>query len=383
VFDAISYIKSEIDDLLRQRDASEQVLRKSEARYRQLVEHAQAGILEFDYQANRITSVNESFLGISGYSKEEVFSKNPLELMTEESRAVFVERLSQRQAGRILSSDSVYQFITKDGQTKWVLLNSNITYDAGQPRKADIVLIDITHLKEIENKLISYQSKLKKLSVQLSRSEESQRRLLASRLHESVSQELFAAQLKLNELQKSMDDPKVTSRLKEVNDQIVKSIKDIRGITYDLSPPVLYDLGLKEAVESLAKSISAQYHLSVKARFIGSLENMDDEIKIITYRVIREIVQNAIKHARAGFIDIIVESKNDTLSVDVSDNGVGFDADTLAEGQYSSDGFGIFDIREKINHLGGHLRIHSTPGSGTRIGLSVPLKETMLTDLKN
>lgn len=383
VFEAISYIKSEIDDLLKDRDESEKVLRESEARYRQLVEHAKAGILEFDFQTNRLISVNDSFLDITGYPKEEIFSLNPMDLMTEESRKIYAKRFSQRLSGEKISSDNAYQFISKSGQKKWVLLNTNITFKDEHPQKAEAVLTDITHLKEVESKLISYQSKLKQLSVQLSRSEESQRHQLASRLHESVSQELFAAQLKVNALEKSIDDSKYSRPLEEIKDQIVKSIKDIRGITYDLSPPVLYDLGLKEAVESLAKSISAQYHLPVKARFNGPFDQIDDEIKIITYRVIREIVQNAIKYARSSFIDIIVENKNNTLNVSVTDNGVGFDADSLSEGHYSNDGFGIFDIREKINHLGGRLTIHSTPGSGTRIGLSVPLKELVSPDLKN
>ena len=373
VFNAVSFIKSEIDDLLKERDASEKVLRESEAQYRQLVEHAKAGILEFDYQANRIISVNDSFLKISGYSKEEIFSMDPLELMTEESRKIYVERLSQRLSGKILSPDSSYEFTTKSGQRIWVLLNSNITYKDGQPRKADIVLIDITPLKKIGNKLNNYQSKLKQLSIQLSKSEETQRRRLASRLHESVSQELFAAQLKINTLEKSLDDPAHNRQLEEIRELIVRSIREIRGVTYDLSPPVLYDLGLKEAVESLVKSIESKYRMAIKATFSGSLENFNDEIKIIIYRVIKEIVQNAIKHARADFINIMIDNTKHHLSVDVIDNGVGFDADSLSEGYYIGDGFGLFDIREKISHLGGHLTINSTPGSGTRIGLSVPL----------
>ena len=219
--------------------------------------------------------------------------------------------------------------------------------------------------------------------MQLSKSEEIQRRQLASRLHESVSQELFAAQLKINAMERSLDDPKFSHQLEEIKTQIVKSIKDIRSITYDLSPPVLYDLGLKEAVESLAKSIQAQYSLSVKARFNGFLEHIDDEIKIIIYRVIKEIIQNAVKHARAGFVSIIIDSNSSRLSVDVTDNGVGFDADCVSEGHSLSDGFGLFDIREKINHLGGDLTIHSTPGSGTRIGFDVPLNEPVHSALKN
>ncbi len=376
VFDAVSYIKSDVDDLLREREAYEQVLRKSEAKYRQLVEHAEAGILEFDYQTNRIISANDSFLGIIGYSKEEIFSMNPVDLMTEDSKNIYLELLSQRLSGKILPTGNSYQFITKSGQRKWVLLNSNITYKEEQPQKADIVLIDITHLKEVENELIRYQERLKQLSIQLSKAEENQRRQLASQLHESVSQELFVAQLKLNVLEKVLNDPKHSRQLDEIKDQIVKSIREIKSITYDLSPTVLYDLGLKEAVEALSKSIEVNYCLTAKARFIGHLEDLDEEIKIIIYRVIKEIIHNVIKHARASSIAINIDNTNNRLCVDVIDNGVGFDTGRLSEGQYTDKGFGLFDIREKINHLGGHLSIHSTPGSGTRIGLVIPLKDS-------
>jgi len=383
VFYALSYIKSEVDDLLNEKDTSEKVLRKSEARFRELVKHAKAGIMEFDYQTNRIVSVNDSLLDISGYTREEVLSMNPMDLMTEESKKIYARRFAQRLAGEIISPDSIYQFLSKSGQKKWVQLNTNVNYKDGQIFKADVVVTDITRLKAVESELVRYQSKLKKLAIELSKSEESQKRHLASRLHESVSQELFAAQLKLNALEKSLDDPKYFRRLEEIKEQIVKSIKDIRNITYDLSPPVLYDLGLKEAVESLVKSIESKYRFPVKARFSGPLENINDEIKIITYRVIREIVQNSIKHARASFADIIINNKNNVLSIDVTDNGVGFDTDIISEGHHINDGFGLFDIKEKINHLGGHLTIYSTPGSGTRICLSIPLNGISSSALKN
>jgi len=99
--------------------------------------------------------------------------------------------------------------------------------------------------------------------------------------------------------------------------------------------------------------------------------------------VIKEIVQNSVKHARADFVDIIIDSTDNTLSVDIKDNGVGFDANVVAGGQKTSHGFGLFDVREKINHLGGKVTIHSTPGSGTRIGLNIPLTGTTLNDLNN
>ena len=375
VFDAIRYIKSEVDDLLRQRDATETVLRESEARSRQLVEHARASIIEYDYSVNRIISVNDSFLDITGYSKDEILSMNPFNLMPDESQKLFAERISQLRAGKSVAPDVVYQLISKQNKIKWILFNPSITFKHQQPDTAKIVIIDISHLKEVESKLLDYQSKLKKLSIRMSKSEETQRRQLASQLHESVSQELFAAQLKLNALEKSLNDPKYDHQLDEIKTQIVKSIREIRGITYDLSPPVLYDLGLKEAVKSLAKSIEAKYCLTVKARFNGRLSHLDDDMKIIIYRIIKEILHNSIKHAQADCINIIIDNTNKHLRVDVSDNGVGFDAGSLSEGHYTGDGFGLFDIKEKINHLSGRLTIHSPPGSGTRIGLSVPLND--------
>jgi len=383
VFNAVNYIKSDIDNLLKERDAAEQEFRESEARYRQLVEHAKTGILEFDYQANRIVSVNDSLLDISGYTRNEVLSMNPMDLMAEESKKIYSRRFSQRLAGEIISPDSIYQFISKSGQKKWVQLNTNINYKDGQPYKADVVVTDISHLKAVESELVRYQSKLKQLSIELSKSEESQKRHLASRLHEGVGQELFVAQLKLNELEKALDDPEHQHQLDEIREQILRSIKEVKGVTYDLSPPVLYDLGLKEAVQSLAKSIESKYHLPVKVRFSGPLGSINDEIKIITYRVMKEIVQNTVKHARAGFVDIIINNDNNTLNVDVTDNGGGFDAEGMIVSQYTSDGFGLFDVREKINHLGGQLTIRSTPGSGTRISLNIPVSEPSPSAIKN
>ena len=383
VFEAISYIKSEIDDFLKERDVSEKVLQESEARYRQLVEHARAGILTYDYSANRIISVNDSFLDITGYSKEEIFSVNPLRLMTEESQKIFAERLVLLRAGKNIPHEVSYQLITKQNKIKWILLNPRIIFKHQQPHKANVVITDITHLKKIESELLVYQSKLKQLSIRMSKSEETQRRHLASQLHESVSQELFVAQLKLNAVDKSLDDPEYSRQLDEIKAQIVKSIREIRGITYDLSPPVLYDLGLKDAVELLSKSIEAKHRLTVKSRFRGSLDHLDDDMKIIIYRIIKEIIHNSIKHARADCINIIIDNTNNHLSVDVSDNGVGFDPGSVSKGYYTGDGFGLFDIREKINHLNGRLAIHSTPGSGTRIGLSVPLNPARSPKIKS
>lgn len=376
VFEAISYIKSEIDDLLKEREAAEKDLREREAQYRQLVEHAKAGIMQYDYHTCRAISVNESLLELTGYSQEEFMNMDPLDLMTEESRKIYNDRLAQIMSGKVVSPESVYAFCTRNGGKKWVQLNTNIIYEDGWPCKADIIVTDITPLKEAENELISYQSKLRELGAKLSKSEESQRRQLASQLHESVSQELFVAQLKLNVLEKSLQTDACATQINEIRQQIVKSIREIKAITYDLSPPVLYELGLIDAVKSLVQSAEKKYGLKIKARFNDDLADLEDEIKFTAYRVIKEVLQNAVKHAEADLITMVIEKKGGRLKIAVTDNGIGFDVNRLSQGYYSVDGFGLFDIREKITHLGGEVTIHSTPGFGTRVSLSVPVSDT-------
>ena len=272
-----------------------------------------------------------------------------------------------------IADDAAYEFFTKSGEKKWVLLTANISPEGRLPQKADIIAIDITRIKEAEARLLDYQARLKALTVELSRTEERQRRDLASQLHEGVSQELFAAQLKLASLKHSITDPIQLQRLNEVNAQIVKSIREIKSITYDLSPPVLYDLGLPEALESLAKTFETRHGLKVTVDFQGEPGNCKDEIKHIIYRVVREVLQNTVKHARADRASVFVEKTENDLFVDVTDNGIGFDTSVARENHYNGIGFGLFDIREKISHLGGDLRICSTPGEGTRVSLAVPL----------
>ena len=100
------------------------------------MEHARAGILEFDYATHRIISVNDSFLDICGYSQSEISAMAPEDLMTEPSRKLFKDRLSLRMAGKSVSDDVIYEFLTKKGEKKWVMLTANVTQAGGRPQIA-------------------------------------------------------------------------------------------------------------------------------------------------------------------------------------------------------------------------------------------------------
>ena len=181
-------------------------------------------------------------------------------------------------------------------------------------------------------------------------------------------------QLQLNAFEKSIDNPALLPVLEPIKEQLLKIIKETKNLTFDLSPPVLYDFGFQEALQTLAKSVESKHNINIRAFFEGEMDIFDDEIKVILYRNLKELIHNSIKHADAKNITMHLKSSPSGLNVELRDDGVGFDADNYINEASSSDGFGLFDIKEKLNHLGGHLIIDSAPGKGTSIFMQVPVK---------
>jgi signal transduction histidine kinase len=135
---------------------------------------------------------------------------------------------------------------------------------------------------------------------------------------------------------------------------------------------VLYDLGFQEAMETLAKTIESRHNIPVHTSFEGEMDAIDTEIKVIIYRNVKELIHNTIKHAHARNIDIMLKNNASGLLVTFHDDGTGFAADDYIKGSSTGDGFGLFDIREKLLHLGGNLDIDSRPGAGATIIMRVP-----------
>ncbi len=373
VINAISMIKMEIDSLIQERMAAEKILAESEKRFRQLVEHSHAGIFTYDYQSGTIVRTNDAALAILGLERDAVVGHSPLDFMTPESQVLLKERLALLLAGNPISSVVEYQIVDKSGQIKWVLINAHVNHRGGKPDSANVIMTDISHLKQIEIELLEYQVKLKGLSIKLSMTEEAQRREMASQLHDRVSQELFGAQLQLAAFEKTLNDPEQIRALAGIKDQIVSVIRETKALTFDLSPPVLYDLGFAEAVESLAAATRAKHRFNVQTAFQGEMDRIDEGIKIIYYRNIKELIHNAVKHAAARNIEIRITNARSRLTAEVKDDGDGFDTRYPAGQPDLQKGYGLFDIREKINHLGGSLDILSSPGAGTRVRMTIPL----------
>lgn len=216
------------------------------------------------------------------------------------------------------------------------------------------------------------QEKLRSLAAELELTGERERRQIASDLHDSIGQILSFASRELKTLQKS--SPKeLTSSLRQVSDQLDKAIEQARTLSFDLSPSILYDLGFEVAVEDLVDRFSKEKKIRCCFKSCHMPKPLADDVKILLYRAVRELLINTAKHSHANVVKVSLLRTSSDIYVTVEDDGLGFDASVLSGGLEKVQGFGIFNIQERLVHIGGYFKIDSTKGKGTKVTLVAPL----------
>lgn len=234
-----------------------------------------------------------------------------------------------------------------------------------------MVAMDLTERKHAEEKISLYQRQLRALAAELALSEERERRHLAAELHDRVGQTLAIAKIKLLDLLKSSAYPDLLSPLSEITGMIDTTIQDTHSLIFEISPPVLYQVGFEAAVEWLAEHFHEQYGISIDLRIDGKRNPLKEDLRVALFQAIRELLVNVIKHARATCAKISVKYVGNNLRIVVQDDGLGF-ASSSVERHGTIKGFGLFNIRERLHHLGAEITIESSQGKGTKVTLIVP-----------
>lgn len=144
--------------------------------------------------------------------------------------------------------------------------------------------------------------------------------------------------------------------------------KTVNG--YDLSTPTLYKFGLAAALnELLEEKLQAQHGLHCTFSDDGAEKPLSEDVRILLFQSVRELLINVIKHARAHNVTVDVARQNDSIRITVADDGEGFDADDVLADPSAHRGFGLFNIKERLHLIGGSLAIESQPGQGSRFTL--------------
>ncbi|MHC4286386.1 MAG: sensor histidine kinase [Planctomycetota bacterium] len=148
----------------------------------------------------------------------------------------------------------------------------------------------------------------------------------------------------------------------------------MRSLTFDLSSPILYEFGFEEAVtEWLNEQVEKKHGIATEFKDDGLPKPLDDDIRVIMFRNVRELLINVVKHAHASKVKVSVGKVGDLIRVSVEDDGLGFEPAEAESMVTNKEAFGLFSIRERLEHLGGNLDIDSAPGCGCRITITSPL----------
>lgn len=211
---------------------------------------------------------------------------------------------------------------------------------------------------------------LQEATVKLIHAQEDERRAIARELHDEVGQVLTAVKVDLGLAQRDVQAHGLwIESLGAAQDSTVGAIQAVRDLTQLLHPPALDDLGLVAGIEAMLRSVSRQQQVTVRFTHHGIDGRLALKVERAAYRIVQEALTNVIRHARATACRVALCQDRDVLTIDVDDDGVGFDT---VGGVPRRAGLGLIGIRERVSELGGEYAVHSRAPLGTHLHVELP-----------
>lgn len=357
---------------ITERKRTEETLREINAQLNTLIEAIPDAVYFRDAQS-RYLLVNKAVEEIVGLRKEEIIGKTMDQLLPQDLLEQCRRSDNEAIKHKLICIEE--QMTDKNGKniffktTKILLLD-----DQGNIRGLVGISRNITERKRAEEQILSYQEQLRSLASELSLIEERERRQIATSLHDNIGQTLALSYIKLGALQELTSSPSLAKSFKEIRELIEQAILYTKTLTSEISPPILYELGFEAAVEWLGEQIQNQYGILFNFEDDKQPKPLNDEIRVILFHAVREVFINITKHAQARNVKVFVQREGNEIRISVEDDGVGFDISQINSHLGKSGSFGLFNIRERLNYIGGRLKIESKIGNGTHITLHAPLK---------
>ncbi|MFH2108538.1 MAG: PAS domain S-box protein [Chrysiogenia bacterium] len=370
--DGVIYAYSSVQRDISERKRSQEVLRQSAETFRRTFEAIPDPAYIWTKEANgrvRLGKFNQAALQITNGGIKDFLGMQVEKLFVDHPDYVKKIHLVMDSGQRQFSE--VHYCYKSTGESKWLLVDYVKTAESS----VMVITKDVTERKETETRLLAYQEQLRALTSELTLIEEKERRRIASELHDQIGQNLALCKLKVAALESNLANSTEKSEMAAVGRLLECSIQDTRSLIFDLSPPVLYELGFTAALEWLAERIQEQFHVPVEFESRFANPELDDDRQVILFQVVRELLVNVGKHSQASQAKVILSLEEPFLKIQVNDDGVGFDASRIFSPKEKSGGFGFFSMRERLNYLGGGLEVKSKPGKGSQIILTVPLHE--------
>ncbi len=348
----------------------EKSLRQSEEKFAKAFAAHPEGIALATRDEVRFLEVNQAFVNFCGHGRGKILGSTCRDLgllLNPGDHQRLLDHLALEDEAR----DLEMRFKAAGGEVREALVSAQPMAFGGRECLL-MVTRDVTRERQAAGKIQAYQEKLRFLSSELSAAEERERRRLAEGLHDQVTQALVICSVKLQNLGKELADSPRAGVAQEIVGLLQQAIKDTRTLTFEISTPILYDLGLGPALEWLAEVTQQKHGLRMRFQEEGQPGPLGDELRSLLFRAAQELVMNVVKHSGAASAVISLASRPQEVELRVEDDGQGFM--TQGRNPLNYQGFGLFSIRERLALMNGRMVIDSAPDQGCRVTLTAPVK---------
>lgn len=337
-------------------------LEESARRYSTLVENTLTGI--YIHNGERLTFCNERFAQIFGFEREAMEQIDPDEMFSCASSAQTLL------TG--MESEEVVEGVRCDGKKLWLKISRARVECSGKSLVLGNV-IDISEQITSNQRLKESEHELHLLSARLITAQETERKRIASELHDGLGQQLSAIKFAVEHVYRTTDveiAPEQARRLSQIIETIRGTIEEVRRVAMDLHPSILDDLGLIATIGWFCREFRVLFpHIDVQRKILVAEEDIPDEIKVVIFRIIQEAFHNITKHAAADRINLDLMMHNNALRLMIRDNGRGI---ASPERVLHNGGFGLKSMRERADLTHGDFRLDSVAGQGTLISVRWP-----------
>jgi signal transduction histidine kinase len=233
-----------------------------------------------------------------------------------------------------------------------------------------LVLRDIRERKEAQFEQKNSYESIRNLNTHMQLAREDERASLAREIHDQLGQRLTGFKMEIDYILKKSQhlESHVEEKLRNVINQIDRTIGTVRNISRNLRPGILDDFGLLAALEWQADEFTKTSGIPVFFQYLGEERQMDNQKVTAIFRVYQESLTNIMRHAKCTHVNVLVSFGAKKVVLEVADNGQGFDPEILK----NQKSLGVFGMKERIESIGGRFEIESGKGKGTKIKLEMP-----------
>jgi len=369
----IEYISGVFFDITEKMQM-EETLRRNEKELRTIAENV-PGLFAYIDADGCYRFVNKRYEEWFGIPRQEFLGKHYRQILEKAVFEAIMQPVEAVLSGRRVRYEDLLPLA--NGASRWAFFEYVPDFDTrGKIKGLFLLATDITKRKQSEEALKESRQKLRNLSSQLIKAQEKERKRISLELHDEMGQALTAIDLNLMEIEEELPSDfasQIRERLADMHTTIERASEKINKLSLDLRPSMLDDLGLVPTLRWYCNKTTQRSKMEVTLQVIGPDIRLDSDIETVLYRIAQEALNNSIKYANAKRVSVLLEHKQQSIGLCITDDGKGFDVKTTLK-EYHKGRIGLIGMQERASIIGGSLDIQSRRGHGTRILVEIPLR---------